>query len=291
MRILITGAAGFIGSNVANCLSDKYEITGVDNLQFGNIDNINSDIEFIEDSFANVDTDDYDVLIHCACANIIYAQDHPIETFKTNALESIDLFSNFHGRIIYTSTASVYGASPDLPTPEHAVKRTYNAYDQSKLIAEKFLEQRGDYTTLRLSNVYGPNQRADNPYSGVIGKFITAGLEDQPMKLYGAGTDTRDYTYISDVVDAIDRAIQLDSINDVVNISGGEEVSAYDLAVFISELMDIPVKIQHVPKRTIDSIPRRLLDSSRAEQLLGWQPETNLETGLINTIQWNISKY
>ena len=290
MKIAITGGAGFIGSNAANYLSKKHKVKAIDNLKFGNRANVDPGVNFGICNFEDITTEElntYDVLVHMATANIIYAQKNQVDTFKVNALETINLFERFKGKIIYTSTASVYGQAEELPTPEHAQKRVSNAYDQSKLIGEKYLELRGDFTTLRLSNVYGPGQRADNPYCGVMGKFIDAGLRDEPMLIFGSGLDTRDYTFIDDVIDAVDRAIELPSTNCAINISGQNEVSVDELAVYISMVLEQPLNAEYVKCRSIDTINRRFLDIRLAKSLLGWSPKTNLKTGLEKTINWN----
>jgi UDP-glucose 4-epimerase len=289
MNILITGGAGFVGSNVANQLKRKHDIKVFDNLKFGCRENLDEGINFYNVDFSMFLEDklnQFDILLHLACANIIYAQHNKVDTFKVNALDSIDLFKKFKGKIIYTSTASVYGDN-NVPTTEDAEKKVSNAYDQSKLIAEKYLELRGNYTTLRLSNVYGPNQRASNPYSGVIAKFITAGLKGNEMHIHGDGSATRDYTYIDDVVNAIDRAIELDATNCPINISGNEETSIEALAVYISHLLEIPINVKYIKNRQIDTISRRWLDITRARDLLGWEPKVKLKEGLIKTIEWN----
>src|SRR5574343_89264 len=204
--IFVTGIAGFIGSNLANELHDRgYTVKGCDNLQFGYPDNLNDDIYCTRQGFEELSTDNinqFDTLVHCACANIIYSQENPIDTFKTNALKTIQLFERFEGKIIYTSTASVYGNAESLPTKEIDPLNVYNAYDQSKLISEYYLQKRGNYTTLRLSNVYGKNQRPENPYAGVVAKFIECIKNCDPVNIIGDGLDKRDLTYYKATIDA-----------------------------------------------------------------------------------------
>ena len=289
MKILVSGVAGFVASNIANDLFNKYDITGVDDLSFGNRANLRREVRFIEKDFNKLSDkvlSSFDVLIHCACANIIYAQTNQVKTFKINALDSIELFNRFKGKIIYTSTASVYGQSKELPTPETAPMNVSNAYDQSKLIAERFLEIRGNYTTLRLSNVYGVNQRPDNPYAGVIGKFIDSAIKSKPFNVYGDGSCTRDYTYISDVVNAVELAIEADPLNTSVNISGNCEASSLDLVREIKSLTNSTSNVNHTEVRQIDTIKRRLLDISKAKELLNWSPKIGLTEGLKKTIDY-----
>jgi len=287
MKICITGGAGFVGSNIAGRLKGDHQVTIVDDLSFGSIENTHAGVHNKIRGFETLDKlDHYDLLIHCACANIIYAQDHIIETFKINTQYTIELFKRFKGPIIYTSTASVYGQADMFPTPEAAPQKTYNAYDQSKYAAELALQIRGNYTTLRLSNVYGINQRPDNPYSGVISKFIDAAIKGEPMQIYGDGHDTRDYTYITDVVDAVEQIIKHGPYNDTFNISGGEEVSSEQLAAYICFLMDKPMLVEYVERRGIDAITRRWLDSRKAKKIISWEPSVKLKYGLKNTIEW-----
>ena len=298
MKLFLTGIAGFIGSNLANKLFQLgYDVYGVDTLQFGYPDNLLPGIKWDKKSFAEVPIhvlNSYDVLVHIACANIIYAQNNQVDTFKTNALDTIDLFQKFKSRIVYTSTSSVYGQADDIPTRENSEQKVCNAYDQSKLIAEKYLELRGNFTTLRLSNVYGPNQKPENKYCGVVARFIDNILTlKQPIEITGDPKATRDYTYIDDVVDAIISAINRPQKNCAINIGTGIETSNIELAHMILDQLGEKYdrNINHVHKRSIDNISRRCLDVSKANAFLGWQPTTSLHFGIEKTIQWMKNHY
>lgn len=286
--IILTGAAGFVGSNIARRLKVLgYKGQNIDNLSFGNKKNIEGNLakigfEELSPSFLSA----FDILIHCATTNIIYAMDHPVETFQNNATNTIKLFQKFKGKIIYTSTASVYGQADFFPTPEDAEIRTNNSYDQSKYIAELFLKQRGNYTTLRLSNVYGINQRPDNPFCGVIGRLVDNILNDKPINVNGQGTQTRDYTFVDDVVDAVITAVNKEALNTEINIATGIETSIMGLMEMISDYTGKDPLYQQVEARKIDGILRRCLDIKKAEQLLGWKPNTPLEEGIKKTITW-----
>lgn len=289
--ILLTGAAGFVGSNIARRLHEQgYEAHSIDNLLFGNMKNVDFSKPFIKTGFEELHEiflSTFDILIHCATTNIIYAMDHPVETFQNNATNTIKLFQKFKGKIIYTSTASVYGQADFFPTPEDAEIRTNNSYDQSKYIAELFLQQRGNYTTLRLSNVYGINQRPDNPFCGVIGRLVDNILNDKPINVNGQGTQTRDYTFVDDVVDAvIAAAVHKEALNTEINIATGIETSIMGLMEMISDYTGKDPLYQQVESRKIDGIFRRCLDIKKAERLLGWKPNISLEEGIKKTISW-----
>lgn len=286
--IIVTGAAGFIGSNIAQRLaSEGHSVTGVDDLSFGNEKNIPDNINFFKMSFEKLVTfNQEDILIHCATSNIIYSMDHPVETFKNNAGDTIKLFGRFPGKIIYTSTSSVYGNTMQIPTPEDADIRSSNAYDISKHIAELYLQKRGGFTTLRLTNVYGKNQRADNPYCGVIGKLIDCAFTGNKFEVYGEGQDTRDYTSVEDVVKAVSKAVELPAMETEINIGTGRETDTHQLISLVWELTGKFIHFYSVKGRAIDKIRRRCLDIRRAKSLLAWEPCLMLEQGLPLAIQW-----
>lgn len=290
-RILVTGGCGFVGSNIAKRLiSLGHDVFIVDNLKFGNEKNLPEGCSgFYRQGFETLTKNflsGFDTLIHCATSNIIYAMDNPIETFQNNATNTILLFSRFTGKIIYTSTASVYGQSDWLPTPEWAEIRISNAYDQSKYIAELFLIHRGNYTTLRLSNVYGDNQRADNPFCGVIGKLCYNIINDIPIQVNGDGFQTRDFTYIDDVVNAVVLSVDHDPLNMELNIASGRETSIYQLIECISHITDKKPVVNYVENRKIDGITRRKINVSLAEKKLGWKPCVFIKAGIGFTIDW-----
>lgn len=287
-KICVIGGCGFVGSNIVHRLKD-HDITVVDNLQFGYKENIPDNVKFVECGFEDLNAaywKKFDTIIFVACCNIIYAIEHPIETFYINAWKSIELFQKFHGRIIYTSTASVYGNSDVIPTPETATFNITNAYDQSKLLAEEFLRQRGNYTTLRLSNVYGTYQRPDNPYCGVIGKLLDQALKGEDLTVIGDGKQTRDFTYVDDVVNAVEKALYYAPLNTEVNIATGIETSIKDLAETILKVSGGGSGIKYVPQRKIDGLKRRCLDIWKAQRMLNWKPEISLEKGLCKTIEF-----
>jgi UDP-glucose 4-epimerase len=280
-KIFITGIAGFVGSSLANKLHELgYQVIGCDNLKFGYIINLNPEILWITDDFLNIKNIDADVLVHCATDNIIYAQTNCTETVKTNALKSIDFLNRFDGKIIYTSTSSVYGNAKNIPTKESDEIQVSNPYDISKYILEQYLQQRSNYTTLRLSNVYGINQRPENPYCGVVSRFIDCIRYNKPIMINGNGNATRDYTYINDVVNALIICIYVSALETEINIGTGKETSIFELIEIIGKCINHSTQIHFKEGRSIDLIQRRCLDINKAKKMLNWYPEFSLEQGM-----------
>jgi len=294
MKIFITGIAGFVASNVANKLHELgHDIYGVDNLIFGCKENLHHDIKWDTRCISEIkiyELSEYDLLLHMACNNIVFAINDPITTFITNSHKSIVLFEKW-GKdkpIVYTGTSSVYGNSEIIPTPENAEIKLTNAYDTSKYITERYLKLRGNYTTLRLSNVYGRNQRQYGDIKGVIYGILHAAIHGKDIEVNGNGNQTRDFTYIDDAVNAIYEAIIQNNKNTEINIGTGIETSINEIvsnALFINSSHS---NIKYIPRRLNDGIDRRCLDMSKAEQILGWKPTFTLLEGMIRTNQWII---
>lgn len=290
MNICLWGCKGFIGSNLFLRLyaDKKINIVGYDDLSFG--DDRNGFFTYFQKDISVLEDEEYlnrfDVIILSYCSNIIYAQDHVIETFKNNALTALRLLDKFKGKVINLSTSSVYNEATIFPTPETAELHTYNAYDSSKLIVELFLKQRGNYTTLRLSNVFGTYQRSSNPYCGVVSRFFDDAMNDRSVKIIGNGSQSRDFTYVDDVVDAVEMAVNQEAKNTEINIGTGEETLIRNLAVEIFRCIDKIPKYEFVHKRSIDTIDRRCLDITKAKELLGWIPKHLLYQGLAKTYEW-----
>jgi len=292
MRILLTGCAGFIGSNIAKYLvKSGHSIVGIDDLSFGFRENIPEGLSFMQMDFKDFDfKDKFDCLIHSATANIIYGSDHPIETFKNNSEKTIGLFDRFKGKIIYLSSCSVYGKIDSLCAKETADIRTNNPYSLSKYAAEQYLRCREDFTTLRLSNVYGLGQNPKGKYCGVVNKFIYKIYNNLPIEIYDSEENTRDYTYVSDVVDAVIKTMYMPSLNTEINIGTGEQTSTKELCHIVNDFFPgKPLAIMRTEGRDIDDIKRRCLNNDKAKKLLKWKPKTDLRDGINKTIQWVVN--
>lgn len=291
-KIFITGCAGFVGSNVVKRLIELgHTVGGCDSMMFGYEKNLPEDFKFTKFDISGLELSDldWDILVSCHTANIIFAQRNEIHTHQINTLDTIELFRDFRGKIIYTSTSSVYGNAEQFPTKEDAPIKLTNAYARSKYCAELFLQDRGDYSTLRLTNVYGTNQRPDHPYSGVMGKVLNTMLHGGEISVYGDGQQTRDFVYVDDVVDAIVKAIDLPAQNTEINIGTKIETSVNQLIKIAEQYQNEEYKIRNVTPRAIDTVDRRCLDNSKALELLGWSPKTDIHLGIAKTVDWLLS--
>ena len=306
-KILVTGAAGFIGSNiVSKLLSYDCEILGIDNFYNGRLENVKNLLDHSNFNLMKVDIRDYhylrkiangiDIIFHqAALTNVPQSIDAPFSTNEVNVTGTLNLLMIAQEfdveRFVFASSSSVYGEDVPLPTPEDMPLCPISPYGVSKLAAERyvysFYKNYGLKTvSLRYFNVYGPNQIA-SPYSGVISIFISRVSNGQPPIIYGDGTQTRDFTFVGDVVQAnFLAATKNTAIGQTFNIGTGNRITISDLANKILELLNIPdLQIQFEPPRTGD-IPHSQADISHAKKLLNYTPNFDLHKGLAETIKW-----
>ena len=303
-KILITGGAGFVGSNlVKKTLELGARVIVLDDLFTGEIKNLpkSNKLKFIEGSVTDIDlvekiVNDVDIIFHLAARNIAVSTRDPRNDYEVNIGGTLNILlaakKSKVERIVYTSSGSVYGNSNYLPINENDAKNILHPYAASKFGGENycmaFYEMyQMPISIVRYSNVYGRNQNISNPYCGVITKFIDCVMNNKPILIHGDGLQTRDYTYIDDAVDAtISAAITSLSIGEVFNIASGIETSVNDLANKIIKLACKGTEINHIDKRDIDNVRRRVLNIENARRKLRWIPNTTLEKGLIETIKW-----
>lgn len=302
---MVTGGAGFVGSNlVGRLLAHGASVLVVDDFFTGERDNLPGDapgLDVVEgtvcdDALVRSALDGADVVIHAAARNIIVSTRNPREDFDVNIGGTLTVLLAAReagvGRIVYTSSCSIYGNPRYLPIGEDEPVSLLSPYAVSKFGGEAycqaFYESYGLPTAVvRYSNVYGPGQRPDNPYCGVVGKFLAAVLAGEPPRIHGDGEQTRDYTYVDDAVEAtLLAAVSPKAEGQVYNVGTGRETSVNQLARTIVALSRADLEPEHVDRRDIDNIRRRVVSIEKIRRELRWTPATTLERGLARTYAW-----
>ena len=304
MNILITGGAGFIGSHLASsCLQDGHRIRVLDDLSTGRVENLQEiadgielvegdicDIELVRKVLAGVDA----VFHQGAIPSVPRSFQEPHLFNEVNVTGSLQLILESVeagvGRIVMASSSSVYGDTEELPKVETDTPMPLSPYAVGKLAAEAYGEVFSkiadiEVVSLRYFNVFGTRQPQNSQYAAVIPSFITSALKGESLRLEGDGEQTRDFTYVEDVVRANLLALEIPkAAGEVFNISGNCRVSLNELIELLNELLpDREMIISHQPPRKGD-IRHSWADISKAKEILDYQPEIDLEEGLRRTI-------
>lgn len=303
-KILVTGGAGFVGSNLVKILCKNYaaQVYVLDDLFTGNRNFLHGlDVEFVHGSVEDqVLVEELvkkvDVVFHIAARNIIVSNSNPREDLMVNVVGTFNVLEacKKYGieRLVYSSTASVYGNPKYLPIPEDGNKSFLSFYSASKFSGEVYCQAFYEVfnvpvSVVRYSNVYGFNQLPSNPYCGVIGKFIESSVKGDIIKIHGDGEQTRDYTFVDDAVEAtIQSAINPRAIGQIYNIGTGVETSVKRLAEVINAVTGSSSKIEYIDKRDIDNIRKRYMNIDKIRHELKFSPLTRLEDGIEKTINW-----
>jgi dTDP-glucose 4,6-dehydratase len=302
-RVVITGAAGFIGSHLAEALLDRgYSVIGIDNLLTGDVANIahlhNRDFEFIKHDVTNYIYIEgpVDYVLHWASpASPIDYLELPIPTLKVGALgthKALGLAKAKGARFVIASTSEVYG-----DPLEHPQTETYwgnvnpvgprGVYDEAKRFAEAmtmaYHRYHGvDTKIVRIFNTYGPRMRVKD--GRAVPAFMSQALLDEDVTIFGDGSQTRSFTYISDLVDGIIR-LMLSEVNDPVNIGNPRETTIEEIAKTIVRMTGSKSRLVY-RELPVDDPKVRQPDITRARTLLGWEPKVQLEGGLEHTIAY-----
>jgi len=301
MRVLVTGGAGFIGSHLVDALLTRGDaVTVLDNLSSGSMDNLknhadNPAFRFIQGDIRGAEAvkralAGADAIIHeAAMISVPLSIKDPGLAHSVNVDGTLTLLkaSLDHGikRFIYASSCAVYGEQAKLPISEDAPPKPLSPYASSKLVAEQscqtFYELEGLETVcLRYFNVYGPRQTGGE-YAGVMIKFLERLRNNQPPVIYGDGEQTRDFIYVSDVVDATLLALERDGVaGKTLNIGTGEATSINELCeIFLRAARKTELKPTHEAPRSGD-IRRSQADIAKMRKLLGYEPRVSLEQGV-----------
>ncbi len=304
-KFLVTGGAGFIGSNICKRLVEEgCFVRIVDNLLTGkknNLDSFIDKVEFIEadmgdDTIARSAMKDIDVVVHQgALPSVPRSVDDPAATHKhcVDATFKLLLASRDAGikRFVYASSSAAYGDTPTLPKVETMPPAPLSPYAVGKLVGEYycsvFHEVYGLETiSLRYFNVFGPYQDPTSQYAAAIPAFVTAILKDEPPTIYGDGEQSRDFTYVDNVVEAnLLAARAKHTAGEVLNIACGEAITVNEIIDMVNEILGKNIKPIYTDPRPGD-VKHSLADIYLAEKLIGFKPKVSFRDGLKKAIDW-----
>ncbi|MCD6098159.1 SDR family oxidoreductase [bacterium] len=302
---LITGGGGFIGSNIARYLVESgEEVRILDNFSTGrreNLAGLEEDIELVEGDIRDVFTvmrslDGIDYILHqAALPSVPRSVADPLTTNNVNLIGTLNLLEAAKDfpikRIIIASSSSVYGDTDILPKKESLMPAPLSPYAASKLAVEYYAKvfynvYGVDSVILRYFNIFGPNQDPTSQYSAVVPKFITSILHGNPVTIFGDGEQSRDFTFVDNVVMANILATKADGISgEVINIASGVETTINELVEAIESIVGKKAKKVYLPERPGD-VRRSLADISKAKKLLGYSVITDFKSGLKKSIDF-----
>ena len=313
-HILITGGSGFIGSTLADrALSNGYKVTAIDNfdsfydrsIKQNNIALAlgNPNYCFIEENMSNTDavcaklTGNIDIIVHLAAkAGVRYSISHPIDYTETNVNGTVkvcELARSLNvGKIIFSSSSSVYGNNPHTPWSENLELMPQSPYAQTKALSEKYLkdfsdEYNIDVLVFRFFSVYGPRMRPDL----MMSRMANCIFSGECLKIFGDGSARRDYTYIEDIVESVMRGIETDcGKHEVLNVGSENPISLKELISIFEDLTGKKLLCEHV-ERIKEESSATWADSSRLQKILGFKPSMRIEDGVKGFIEWFREKF
>jgi nucleoside-diphosphate-sugar epimerase len=308
---LITGVAGFIGSTLARAvLAQGGEVVGFDNFSTGKRENLDGLLDRIR--LHDADLLDLDAL-HKACQNVDYvfheaaipsvprSVNDPLGNNQANVDGTLNLLVAARDakvkRVVYAASSSAYGDTPTLPKREDMLPSPISPYATAKLAGEYYMTSFYrcyglETVCLRYFNVFGPQQDPSSPYSGVLAKFITQMLEGEPPTILGDGKQSRDFTYVDNVVEAnllACTAPKSEAAGRVFNVATGSRTDLYQTFQILKKLTGYSGDVKYGPERSGD-VKHSLADISMAEKHLGYKPRVDFEQGLARTVAWYRSR-
>jgi len=315
MRILVTGGAGFIGSNIVESLlanNDVEHVRALDNLATGSTDNIaefnaSSKFEFLQGDIRDYSAclhacDGIDFITHqAALGSVPRSIDDPLTTNEVNITGTLNVFAAAREkkvkRVVYAASSSTYGDHPALPKVENEIGKPLSPYAVTKYVNELYADvfariYKMELIGLRYFNVFGPKQNPNGPYAAVIPLFTESLLNDRAPVINGDGKSSRDFTFVANVVQANLLCLFTENpkaVNQVYNIGCGQQTTLLQLYQYLKKIAGSGIEPTHAPERPGD-VKHSLADISKARELLGYNPSVSVEEGLRRTFEWYKSK-
>jgi UDP-glucose 4-epimerase len=301
---VVTGGAGFIGSHLAQALVARGEMVRVaDSFITGNRRNLEAigGVELVEGDLADaaiaqraVAGADY-VLHQAAIPSVPRSVDDPVTSHRANVDATLQILVAAREagvkRVVYAASSSAYGDTPEMPKREDMPTNPLSPYALQKLIGEQYMQMFTalyglETVSIRYFNVFGPRQDPSSPYSGVIALFVTALLSGKAPTIIGDGAQTRDFTYVANIVDGVLLAAKAPKASgEVINVATGRQISINELARTLGKVIGNTKPAVHTESRAGD-VRHSLADITKARALLGYEPTVDLEEGLRKTVDW-----
>jgi UDP-glucose 4-epimerase len=292
-RVLVTGGAGFIGSNLANHLAERNEVVAVDDLHLGTPENLSADVEFVRRSVLDdeLPTTDVDVLFHLAA----YSSYTMVEEAKREATRvNVEGFVNAVDQareagcdtVVYASTSSIYGSRTD-PSPEDMAVEARTCYEASKLARERYGEYFSNHYDLTCAGLrffsvyqgYGGAEAHKGEYANTVAQFADDIASGERPVLYGDGTQTRDFTHVEDVVRGIELAAE-ERLDGIYNLGTGESYSFNEMVEMINETLGTDVDPEYVENPLPVYVHDTMADPTRMREATGWEPTVDFAEGV-----------
>lgn len=302
---LVTGGAGFIGSHLVEEIVRRGESVRVlDNLSTGNIQNlaaVRDRVDFHKGDICDSETlkrvsEDVQYVIHLAAlSSVVRSIEDPVATTEVNIIGTLKVLLAARDarvkRVVMAATGAAYGEQPTLPLVETQVPNPLSPYALVKLAGEYYGKVfyrlfNLEFVALRFFNIFGPRQNPKSPYTGVLSKFITAYLGMRTPTIFGDGEQSRDFTYVANVVDASLRAcVKPGAPGKVINVGTGIGTTLNQTIKLLNQIIGVVVKPRYGPPRLGDVL-HSTADISLAREILGYEPIVNFEAGLRQTVEW-----
>ncbi|MGE3277221.1 MAG: SDR family oxidoreductase [Vicinamibacterales bacterium] len=309
-RYLVTGGAGFIGSHLAaELLRRGHDVRIADNLSTGKAANLDAiraevpgrDFEFLQGDLADLEVaraaaDGVEYVLHqAAIPSVPRSVEDPVTSNRANIDATLNVLVAARDagarRVVFAGSSSEYGDTPVLPKHEAMPTNPLSPYALQKVVGEQYLLQFTRHygletVSIRYFNVFGPRQDPGSPYSGVISLFIKALADGATPRIHGDGSQTRDFTYVANVVDGVLRAAETPGVSgEAINVATGGRISLNDLLTTLKGIFGSDVAPVYGPSRAGD-VHDSQADISKAERLLGYRPTVTFEEGLRRTVEW-----